>query len=67
MTKPKVQILLTDRGDYEWVLLDEHGKVVPIGPGSVPGLRNFKGRSELRKAVQAGLKSLYEHQQAATG
>lgn len=67
MTKSKVQILLTERGDYEWVLLDEHGEVVPIGPGSVPGLRNRKGDAELRKAVQAGLKSLYERQQAIAG
>lgn len=67
MSKSKLRVVLTDDGDYKWDMVDENGEVVSIQPGSVPGLRRHKGRAELRRAVQAGLKALYERQQAAAG
>ena len=60
----KVVIYRADSGEYRGRLLDDDGRVVPIKGGSTGLKRTAKQRAEDRSAVQAGLKALFERQQA---
>jgi hypothetical protein len=65
MSKTAVKVYVDRSGKYRLRLSRADGEVIHIKPGSVPGLKKLKGRAELHAAVQAGLKVLYDQQQAA--
>jgi hypothetical protein len=65
MAEAKLTITRSDDGEYHWVFVDPDGEPLPINVGSGLGLRTTADRPLLHKAVQAGLKLLYERQQAA--